>query len=630
MDVEATEPREDATETFTFTPIGAMRSLENVELSAERVSRKSMDASSEDKRASGKRGRGTAKKTPTPRKTPTRRGSMSAAKKENIEVDAMAANETSEFAFPVQEETDAVEERRESKTFWASSAGEDSSKRTFVPLTHTNGLPPTPALYSAVPWPSSIPMTEKSPVLAATGVNEYSTPTTRHVGFSERAAQLRAQAAAMPAEPLAKTPKELAAQLAEVKQEIAKRQSDAIEISRMLRQLQREEADLYTRAAQIQRQLLNCTNESQPYDLTVLPDVASVEKIVSLQERKQRSPQAVKQQEDRDVGEDAQPSTSESVVNVMVPHQKLDVRKALISLDFIDGPGGLSLFTASADNCLRLWAPDSRKPVALMRAPRGLSASTIVNERVVCVGTDIGQVIQMDLATGQQLATLTQGEHAAPWSVKTLTRGYDNDTLIAAAGAGGDIKIWDARVARSGGSPVVMYSHGASEIRGISFGSDGRTIVAAASNDLRYFDLRMNGRSTRLSVPGDRQPDWMSVSHDYSTGELITTSSEGDVYAWSSSAPFPLSRALRKACAPRSSTIDVASGALLCPSGADGTSVDFLHHSTGDVVARWTPDASERSQITCVAMSSVGTRAQPYGLNSVAAGTASGSVVVFA
>jgi chromosome segregation ATPase len=94
----------------------------------------------------------------------------------------------------------------------------------------------------------------------------------------------------MPAEPLAKTPKELAAQLAEVKQEIAKRQSDAIEISRMLRQLQREEADLYTRAAQIQRQLLNCTNESQPYDLTVLPDVASVEKIVSLQERKATFP----------------------------------------------------------------------------------------------------------------------------------------------------------------------------------------------------------------------------------------------------------------------------------------------------------------------------------------------------
>ena len=37
----------------------------------------------------------------------------------------------------------------------------------LAPLAHSNGLPPTPAVYSAVPWPSSIPIREQSPVVRA-------------------------------------------------------------------------------------------------------------------------------------------------------------------------------------------------------------------------------------------------------------------------------------------------------------------------------------------------------------------------------------------------------------------------------------------------------------------------------
>jgi len=584
---------EEATETFTFTPVAAMRSLENVELSADR---RVADAATGGKRA--RRG------------TPVREAKKAEA---------------------------ATEERRVSKTFWAPESARGKAT-TFAPLAHSNGLPPTPAVYSAVPWPSSIPIREQSPVVrASTTVYDES----RNACFTpdgHRAEQPKLDATNISAgfppllmKPLAKTPKELATQLVEVKREIAKRQSDAMEVSRVLRQLQREEADLYARAAEIQRHLLESTSDGQPYDLNVSPMITAggVQKIVALDETLDVNVEPRRDAQQALV-EDAEPSTSEAVVNSMQPFQRLDVRKSVISVDFIDGPGGLSLFTASADDCLRVWAPDSRKPAALMRAPRGLSATTIVDERIVCAGTKTGQIFQMDLVTGQQISALTQGEHAAPWSVNALAKvGHDSDMLIAAAGAGGDIKIWDARLARNAAPPMVMYAHGAREILDLSFSSNGRTVVAAAGKDLRVFDVRMSGRSVRLQPPGDRAPSWTTVNHDASTSEIISTCTDGDIHVWSADAPHAHARTLRRACAPDSAAVTVTPGAVLCASGVHTSAIDVLHHASGDVIARWR-SADTLVAPACVAASAVGARDHPYGVGSLALGALDGTVLVFA
>ena len=583
---------EEATETFTFTPINAMRSLENVELSAER--RK------DDAAMGGKRAR---------RGTPVR------------EVEG------------VEEET---EERGASKTFWAPESARGKATM-LAPLAHSNGLPPTPAVYSAVPWPSSIPIREQSPVVRASTMVYGESRNACFTPDGRRAEQPKLDVTNVSAgfpplsmKPLAKTPKELATQLVEVKREIAKRQSDTMEVSRVLRQLQREEADLYARASEIQRHLLESTSDGQPYDLNVSPMIAegSVQKIVALDDKLNVNVQPRHDTQQVFV-EDAEPSTSEAVVNSMQPFQKLDVRKALISVDFIDGPGGLSLFTASADDCLRVWAPDSRKPAALMRAPRGLSATTIVDERIVCAGTKTGQIFQMDLVTGQQIGALTQGEHVAPWSVNALTKvGRDSDMLIAAAGTGGDIKIWDARLARSAAPPMVMYAHGAREILDLSFSPNGHTVVAAAAKDLRVFDVRMSGRSVRLQPPGDHAPSWRTVNHDASTGEIIATCTDGDIHAWSADAPHAHARTLRRACAPDSAAVTVTPGAVLCASGVHTSAIDVLHHASGDVISRWrSPDALIVP--ACVAASAVGARDHPYGAGSLALGALDGTVLVF-
>ena len=205
----------------------------------------------------------------------------------------------------------------------------------------------------------------------------------------------------------------------------------------MLRQLQREEADLYARASEIQRHLLESTSDGQPYDLNVSPMIAegSVQKIVALDDKLnvnvQPRPTRNKCLSRTPSRRRPKPSSTDAAF------PKARCAKSFDFSRFYRRSGGLSLFTASADDCLRVWAPDSRKPAALMRAPRGLSATTIVDERIVCAGTKTGQIFQMDLVTGQQIGALTQGEHAAPWSVNALTKvGRDSDMLIAAAGTG--------------------------------------------------------------------------------------------------------------------------------------------------------------------------------------------------
>ena len=106
-------------------------------------------------------------------------------------------------------------------------------------------------MYSAVPWPSSIPIREQSPVVRASTMVYGESRNVLHAGRAPsgtaKARRTNVSAGFPPPrwKPLAKTPKELATQLVEVKREIAKRQSDTMEVSRVLRQLQREEADLY-------------------------------------------------------------------------------------------------------------------------------------------------------------------------------------------------------------------------------------------------------------------------------------------------------------------------------------------------------------------------------------------------
>ena len=90
----------------------------------------------------------------------------------------------------------------------------------------------------------------------------------------------------------------------------------------------------------------------------------------------------------------------------------------------------------------------------------------------------------MDLVTGQQIGALTQGEHAAPWSVNAPPGWARLDMFIAAAGTGGDIKIWDARLARSAAPPMVMYAHGAREILDLSFSPNGHTVVRGSQGFL--------------------------------------------------------------------------------------------------------------------------------------------------
>jgi WD40 repeat protein len=248
--------------------------------------------------------------------------------------------------------------------------------------------------------------------------------------------------------------------------------------------------------------------------------------------------------------------------------------------------------TTTADGCLRLYAAGARRPAAMLRGPReGVAAVAAVGvEAFVAAAGAGGYVARYDLASGRELGALLAvpaDDSGAEYSglgyaaagakrLACVAAGGPGSGLVAAAGEGGDVHLWDSRVAprgsrrassavgstapgstgalSSGVAPVMtLRVPGASSVSSVSLAADGVTLATTASNGARVFDLRApaSDRPARLASkePGQR---WASAFH---VGEeIFTVSTAGDVFAWarkdeamSYAAPFRTARAHRDA-----------------------------------------------------------------------------------
>ena len=277
------------------------------------------------------------------------------------------------------------------------------------------------------------------------------------------------------------------------------------------------------------------------------------------------------------------------------PSQVLELRKEVLDVRFV-GYGGESgavddaappsaLMTTTADGCLRLFAAGARRPAAMLRGPReGIAAVAAVGvEAFVAAAGAGGYVARYDLASGRELGALLAvpaDESGAEYSglgvamagakrLACVAAGGPGSGLVAAAGEGGDVHLWDSRVAPRGSrrgstaagsavppggvAPVMtLRVPGASSVSSVSLANDGVTLATTAANGARVFDLRApaSDRPARLASkePGQR---WASAFH---VGEeIFTVSTKGDVFAWTRkdeagyAAPFRAARAHRDA-----------------------------------------------------------------------------------
>ena len=148
--------------------------------------------------------------------------------------------------------------------------------------------------------------------------------------------------------------------------------------------------------------------------------------------------------------------------------QTYDVHRSVLSMQFLDPSswldGQTSLLAASVDDVIRLYAPDSRKPFALMRTEKGLSCvGTTMNDRVAFCATKYGGVSQIDLATGEKIGTVVQNfeqlrvNKSIECMVTSTTSGTD-DNILVCAGEGSAIRVWDARCANYGAAPLTFHA----------------------------------------------------------------------------------------------------------------------------------------------------------------------------
>ena len=364
------------------------------------------------------------------------------------------------------------------------------------------------------------------------------------------------------------------------------------------------------------------------------------------------------------------------------PSQVIELRKEVLDVRFV-GYGGeaggaddatppSALMTTTADGCLRLFAAGARRPAAMLRGPReGVAAVAAVGvEAFVAAAGGGGYVARYDLASGRELGALLAvpaDDSGAEYSglgyaaagakrLACVAAGGPGSGLVAAAGEGGDVHLWDSRVAPRGSrrgstaagpgsstlvsagvAPVMtLRVPGASSVSSVSLAADGVTLATTAANGARVFDLRApaSDRPARLAStePGQR---WASASH---VGEeIFTISTAGDVFAWARkgeagyAAPFRAARAHRDAarvvprrnddgstdaaepsntslssfrkpafaCAPAPFRSEGAEGAqisrtvVLSASGDRGECVRAWDAATGDTVAEWGADGAE-------------------------------------
>ena len=282
-----------------------------------------------------------------------------------------------------------------------------------------------------------------------------------------------------------------------------------------------------------------------------------------------------------------------AIASRRAPSQVLELRKEVVDVCFV-GYGGetggddvtppSALLTATADGCLRLFGAGNRRPAAIIRGPKeGIAAVAAVGvEAFVAAAGSGGYVARYDLAAGRELGALlavpaddasgsefssVSTSNATPRQLACVAAGGPGSGLVAAAGEGGDVHLWDSRVAPRGSrrassavggtisagvAPVMtLRVPGASSVNSVSLALDGVTLATTASNGARVFDLRApaSDRPARLAAtePGQR---WSYASH---VGcDIFTVSTSGDVFAWSRkdegySAPWKPARAHRDA-----------------------------------------------------------------------------------
>ena len=368
--------------------------------------------------------------------------------------------------------------------------------------------------------------------------------------------------------------------------------------------------------------------------------------------------------------------------------QTYDVHRNVLSMQFLDPSswldGQTSLLAASADDVIRLYASDSRKPFALIRTEKGLSCvGTTLNDRVAYCATKFGGVSQIDLATGEKIGTVVQNfeqlrvNKSIDCMATSSSTGTD-DNILVCAGEGSAIRVWDARCANFGAAPLTFHAPGARNVSSVALaagGSGHTTLLASApTSGLFAFDLRVNssssspgvrgggGQISRLSVPNfEKQPRWVNAKF-CAANEIFAIACDGNAATFEASGEFKATSAFAGVSAPfqmaspssssplfsssrhyhrhqsfvkTGGILEVSSDGehVLVSTGDIGSGVQCFNTSTGAVVASWDPasdDENSRKTLSCACWGHAGAaRNQPFGQDAFAIADATGSIKVF-
>ncbi|CAL6292978.1 unnamed protein product [Bathycoccus prasinos] len=587
------------------------------------------------------------------------------------------------------------------------------------------GIPPTPLANTAVPWPNEHTNEGMNTEAFLNGIASF------QGGFNEDDANFARGEGPLPGTPIfqhQRTPASgnggsvgnirtnfFSAELRRTKTEILDCQDRRKRLRDTLIALREKEEKLYAKAAEMQRELLR-RDPSKALELggasifealpplgddVVLREEKAEEKTkeergvaaeakeeevkeealtmttaTKNSEKEEQETKQIQMEEDRRNASKASASTSTRKFTSKIS-QTYDVHRSVLSMQFLDPSswldGQTSLLAASADDVIRLYASDSRKPFALMRTEKGLSCvGTTLKDRVAFCATKFGGVSQIDLATGEKIGTVVQNyeqlrvNKSIECMATSTTTGTD-DNILVCAGEGSAIRVWDARCANSGAAPLTFHAPGARNVSSVALGggeSGHTTLLASApTSSLFAFDLRVNssssspgergggGQISRLSVPNfEKQPRWVNAKF-CAANEIFAIACDGDAATFEASGEFKATSAFAGVSAPfqmaspsfssSASKSFVKTGGILETSadgahvlvstGDIGNGVQCFNTSTGAIVASWDEGSiASSSPISCACWGHFNASAkEPFGKDAFAIADTKGSIKVF-
>ncbi len=192
-------------------------------------------------------------------------------------------------------------------------------------------------------------------------------------------------------------------------------------------------------------------------------------------------------------------------------------------------PDGREVAVGGADGTIRLWRVPGGTPVGAPLRGHSRPVASIAfrpDGRTLVSATDEGTLVVWDLAAGKAIGKPLATNRDGVFAKAAVSPDARLFAIAVNGSGGGTVRLWDVERRTPRGAPIA----GPSEVDGVTFGPDGRTLVVRGDATVRLFDL---DKRTSLGTVDDGSGNAiLGVTFSPDGRTLVLARGDGSVMLW--------------------------------------------------------------------------------------------------